>query len=548
MAVKQLRLEDDEPEREPARPVTTLAIQGRTLPHSIEAEENLISGCLLDEGTTIGKCIEAGIAPESFYDPKHSVIYEHLLKLHGRGAAIEMSVVAEELKKSRQLDPIGGYAFLMRVSKQLPTTAQASYFIERVREQSILRNLIRTSTRTVEECYTFSGDIDGFLAEQMERVSTSANGYIAPSLPPRGLSNFKIPADTDRSVLLGHRYLNRGDGAVLVGTSGMGKSALCLQLAITWALGRECFGVKPNGPLRSLILQSEDSDGDIAEMWVSMSRVMGLTKKEIEQVDERVKIVTERVHRGLGFVNVLRTHAAAHRPDLVWINPLQAFMDGDVTDSQDLGTFLRGHLNRLNADFAYFLVHHTTKPATGKDRAERLWHEVMYDMAGGAEIINWARAIMSLRPSAHEGDFNLVLAKRGRRAGVSREVPQGVGFKIEPVTTIPLKHSKGRFDDIPGRARPLPAIFWEPRPPDERVEPVAKGGGRPAKYTFDDYRNLFPKHDSPGMEIGPLCTRLSTNLEIKRASLYTCLRRWTDEGAIETICPPGLPNRYRLAV
>src|SRR5947209_17055319 len=136
------------------------AAAGRSLPHSIEAEEYLLSCCLLDGADVVSRCLEARIKPESFYDQKHGVIFERLLELYNRQAPIDVSVVAEELKTARQLDAIGGYAFLTQVSSRIPTTAQASYFIEKVREQSLLREIISSATGAVEAGFNFSGGID----------------------------------------------------------------------------------------------------------------------------------------------------------------------------------------------------------------------------------------------------------------------------------------------------------------------------------------------------------------------------------------------------
>src|SRR3954471_22022956 len=83
---------------------------GRSLPHSMEAEEYLLSCCLLDGADVVSRCLEARIGPASFYDTKHGIIYEKVLDLYNRQAPIEISVVAEELKTARQLDQIGGYA------------------------------------------------------------------------------------------------------------------------------------------------------------------------------------------------------------------------------------------------------------------------------------------------------------------------------------------------------------------------------------------------------------------------------------------------------
>src|SRR3954469_13967205 len=159
----------------PPRSFTNAAVGavGRTLPHSLEAEEYLLSCCLLDGADVISRCLEARIRPESFYDSKHGIIYERLLDLYNRREPIDVSVVAEDLKAAKQLDTIGGYAFLTQVSSRIPTTAQAGYFIDKVREQSLLREIIRSATGAVEDCYNFSGDIDEFAVEVRAKIASA---------------------------------------------------------------------------------------------------------------------------------------------------------------------------------------------------------------------------------------------------------------------------------------------------------------------------------------------------------------------------------------
>jgi hypothetical protein len=76
-------------------------------------------------------------------------------------------------------------------------------------------------------------------------------------------------------------------------------------------------------------------DGDIAEVRHSLTHAMALSADEQAQVSDRVQIVTDRVHRGLSFYAELKRQLDVHRPDLVWINPLLAFI-GSVDR-------LRGH-------------------------------------------------------------------------------------------------------------------------------------------------------------------------------------------------------------
>ncbi len=157
---------------------------GRSLPHSLEAEEYLLSCCLLDGSDVISRCLEARLRPESFYDSKHGIIFERLLDLYNRQAPIDVSVVAEDLKTARQLDAVGGYAFLTQVSSRIPTTAQAGYFIDKVREQSLLREMIRSATGAVEECYNFSGGIDEFVDQIEQRIFSVTQNRVSESAKP----------------------------------------------------------------------------------------------------------------------------------------------------------------------------------------------------------------------------------------------------------------------------------------------------------------------------------------------------------------------------
>ncbi len=113
---------------------------GRTAPHSLEAEEYLLACCLLDGADVISRCLEARIRPESFYLAAHGIVFERLLDLYNRQTPVDVAVLAEDLKTIKQLDAVGGFAFLTQISSRIPTTAQAGYFIEKVRELHLLRD------------------------------------------------------------------------------------------------------------------------------------------------------------------------------------------------------------------------------------------------------------------------------------------------------------------------------------------------------------------------------------------------------------------------
>ena len=77
----------------------------------------------------------------------------------------------------------------------------------------------------------------------------------------------EFDAENDPDNILGNRWLCKGGSCLFVGQSGIGKSSLCMQMSMNWALGRTTFGIRPERPLKSLIVQAENDRGDVAEMF-----------------------------------------------------------------------------------------------------------------------------------------------------------------------------------------------------------------------------------------------------------------------------------------
>ena len=73
-------------------------------------------------------------------------------------------------------------------------------------------------------------------------------------------------AENDPDNILGNRWLCKGGSYLFVAQSGIRKSSLCMQMSMNWALGRTTFGIHPERPLKSLIVQAENDVGDVAEM------------------------------------------------------------------------------------------------------------------------------------------------------------------------------------------------------------------------------------------------------------------------------------------
>lgn len=144
-----------------ARRVEPLSeIQGdgpREVPSSSEAERHVIGCCLVEGSDTIAQCLAAKISGEAFFTHAHRVIFELIVELYRARPPVTLDMIAEELRTRRALDSVGGPMGLMEITGGIPTTSHAAYFIQKLKEKWMLRELIKSATKAVEECYAYAG-------------------------------------------------------------------------------------------------------------------------------------------------------------------------------------------------------------------------------------------------------------------------------------------------------------------------------------------------------------------------------------------------------
>ncbi|MDD2763681.1 MAG: replicative DNA helicase [Opitutaceae bacterium] len=274
----------------PSRPQTNggapaaSAFAGRTPPHSVEAEEYLLSCCLLDGGDTIARCLEAKLSPAAFYRPANQVIFEKLCELYQKNPPVAIETLIEELRTTKQLEAVGGVPYLMQVSARIPTTAQAVYFIEKVRELYLLRELIKVTTSTVEQCFNYQGGLEEFIdrVEQdvfrvtQDRISDAAQTMKGPTLEAMTVINKLLDKKGELTgVASGFKDLDeltfgfqKQEMIVLAARPSMGKTSLALNIAEAAALP------KKGPPVPTLVFSLEMSAAQLAlRMLCSRARV-----------------------------------------------------------------------------------------------------------------------------------------------------------------------------------------------------------------------------------------------------------------------------------
>jgi hypothetical protein len=220
-------------------------------------------------------------------------------------------------------------------------------------------------------------------------------------------------------TLLGNRFLCMGGGLLFVGPSGIGKSSASVQQDILWALGRPAFGIFPARHLRILCIQAENDDGDLGEMARGVCEGLHLTDGDRNAIHDQVLYVSERAQTGLVFLTeIVAPLLEKHRPDILRLDPLLAYLGDDVNDQRATAAFLRNGLNPLLEQFncAVIINHHTPK-VVNRDTSTWRASDWMYSGAGSADVTNWCRAALVIDPTYASHVFRFIAAKRGGRVG-----------------------------------------------------------------------------------------------------------------------------------
>lgn len=366
---------------------------GRVPPHSVEAEEQLLSACLLDGADVIARCLEGEITPASFYVPANRVIFEQLLALYKQAKPIDLAVLAEELKTAKLLDEVGGYPYLVRVSGRIPTTAGAAYFIDKVRELMVLRDIIQAGTSAVENCYGYSGpdDLPGILAklkEPQDKAETGLGGW----KPVTAAKVAEKPTPAPPELIAGMLYT--GGTLMMSGASKSMKTYTMIHAGLAVAAGEEWMGrktvAKPVVYL-NLELQPFAMEKRVREIAAAMriDPPAGFHIVNLRGTLVNIDVVEAQLHRLLGRLN----------PGLVIIDPhykisAASGVDENSNDAQGLLLYrLENTICRRGA--ALMIAHHFSKGDKSQTKA-------MDRAAGGGALARWPDVIMTL--TEHEDE------------------------------------------------------------------------------------------------------------------------------------------------
>jgi replicative DNA helicase len=138
----------------------------RVPPHSIEAEQSVIGGLLLDN--TAFERVADLISENDFYRYDHRLIWQQCSKLIEKTQPADVLTIFEALKSVGKVEDAGGLQYLNQLAQEVPSAANIRRYAEIVRDKSVLRRLISTSDEIASQALNPQGKDTAQILDEAE--------------------------------------------------------------------------------------------------------------------------------------------------------------------------------------------------------------------------------------------------------------------------------------------------------------------------------------------------------------------------------------------
>jgi len=136
-------------------------------PHSVEAEQSILGGLLLDNDSW--DQVADLVAEDDFYRYDHRLIYRAIVALVSEGKPCDIITLSESLDSVKELENAGGLAYLGALAKNIPTAANIKAYANIVRERSILRQLINVGSTIADDAFNPDGRSSAEILDKAEQ-------------------------------------------------------------------------------------------------------------------------------------------------------------------------------------------------------------------------------------------------------------------------------------------------------------------------------------------------------------------------------------------
>ncbi len=331
------------------------ATTGRLPPQSLEAEEAVLGGILLDN-RALDQALET-LGVEDFYREAHRRIFQALIDLDERSEPADVITITECLKRRGDLESVGGAASIAELVDRTATASNVAFYAKIVRDKAILRRLVEAGSDIAQQASLGVSDVGEILDRAEQSVLDIANRRMRPFAPleqivvttvgqiedmyrnPEGLTG--VPSgliDLDKLT----SGFQPADLVILAGRPSMGKSALATNIGqyvasqtgkavgmFSLEMSKESLVMRmlcgqariDSSKIRTGTLTDEDfprlamAAGELADLPFFIDDTPGLSALELRAKARRLKRENEEHGLGLIIVDYLQLMQAHRQVD-----------------------------------------------------------------------------------------------------------------------------------------------------------------------------------------------------------------------------------------
>ncbi|MEM7504923.1 MAG: replicative DNA helicase [Pseudomonadota bacterium] len=262
-------------------------------PHSVEAEQSVLGGLMLDEAAW--DRVADIVSEADFYRRDHALIFTAIRELADSSQPLDVVTIREALDRRDVLEEAGGLAYLAELASNTPSAANIRAYAEIVRERSVLRSMIRAGHEIAEAAFKPDGRSAQELIDEAERrVFEIAENGTREGAGFRPLKNVLVEVFERIDELYHHGSevtgvstgfndldqmtsgLQPGDLVIVAGRPSMGKTSFAMNLAENAALGQNKLSVavfSMEMPSSSLTMRMLSSLGRVDQLKVRTGRL-----------------------------------------------------------------------------------------------------------------------------------------------------------------------------------------------------------------------------------------------------------------------------------
>lgn len=231
---------------------------GPVPPQAVEAERSVLAA-LMFEFEVVGRAVEQ-IDAKAFYRTSHQKIFSAIVALYERSEKADLVTLSEELRKTGDLELVGGPSALTQIAEYSVTAANVDQHIKIIREKALLRELITASREIQDEALAAADQAAEIVDRAEQRIFQISDNRIRQGF--LGMKELMMPvykhvedvAERNKNskyfitgVPSGFEDIDaktagfqRGDLIIIAGRPSMGKTSFALNIAENAAIGHGC--------------------------------------------------------------------------------------------------------------------------------------------------------------------------------------------------------------------------------------------------------------------------------------------------------------------